>query len=163
MDDGAHLDAIRAPDLDDDDGYDPDAPIHLDDDGVPLDATPEQISREAFYVVFATAFSIPGMVDADFRPVAIQSAEEPAARGAADAVYSLLEIYYPSALLPQSETLAHVLVAGPFLVGKAMIVREILKAKHARPVAPPEEPKPEPQEPVFKRGEYEPDDEREVA
>lgn len=138
-DDGSHLDAIRMPDLEDQ-GHDPDAPITLDEDGNPIDdAPPQQITQEAFWVVFQTAFNLPGQMVPMLAPMGITPEQEQPARAASDATYSLLEIYYPSALMPQSETLAHVLVAAPFFIAKVMVVREIIRASRAKPVPQPEE------------------------
>lgn len=143
-DDGAHLDQIKMPDLEDE-GPDPDAPIQIGEDGEPIDdAPPEQITREAFWVVFQTAFNLPGQILPDLRPMGIQPHEVGGAQAASDAVYSLLEIYYPSALMPQSETMAHLMVAAPFFIGKAMVVREIIRAKKAKPVQQ-EQPAPKPE------------------
>lgn len=133
-DDGSHLDNLKMPDLENE-GHDPDAPFVVGEDGEPVDdAPPEQITREAFWVVFQTAFNLPGQILPDLRPMGIAPAETDAAQAASDAVYSLLEIYYPSALMPQSETMAHLMVAAPFFIGKAMVVREIIRAKKAKPV-----------------------------
>ena len=135
------------PDLDDA-GHDPDAPIAVDEEGQPLDdGPPEQITKEAFWVVFQTAFNMPGMILSDLKPMGIQPGEESGARAASDATYSLLEIYFPSALMPQSETLAHILIAGPFFVGKAMVVREIIRSMKAKPI-PQGKPNPSKNEPA---------------
>lgn len=153
-DDGAHLDQIKMPDLEDE-GADPDAPIQIGEDGEPIDdAPPEQITREAFWVVFQTAFNLPGQILPDLRPMGIQPHEVGGAQAASDAVYSLLEIYYPSALMPQSETMAHLMIAAPFFIGKAMVVREIIRAKKAKPVKQEQEAQPKPE----KRQPPEPDD-----
>lgn len=145
-DDGSHLDAIQMPDLDSD-YVDPDAPINLDDlDDPRLNPEPEQITRDAFWLVFKTAFDLPGQMMRDFKPLGIAPDEEAGARAASDSVYALLEIYYPAALMPQSETLAHLFVAGPFIAGKVMVVRQIMMARRApppRPVAPAAEAAPE--------------------
>lgn len=144
-DDGSHLDSIRMPDLEDA-GHDPDAPIAVDEHGVdiPSEEYPaveiEQVSRDGFYELFKVGFSAPAMVMPDFKSVAIQDGEEDAARQASDALYSLLEIYYPAALVPSSETFAHLFVLGSFLVGKVMIVRAILAARAA---PPPKKAKPD--------------------
>ncbi|MEM8578412.1 MAG: hypothetical protein AAGF60_11205 [Pseudomonadota bacterium] len=141
-DDGSHLEDLRVPDIEGE-AVDPDAPFRVDEDGNPdlPPAAPEQIDREAFWIVFQTAFNLPGQMAAHFKPVGIQDDEKAGARAASDAVYALLEIYYPAALMPQSETLAHLLVAGPFLIGKAMIVRNIIASERARPVR--EAPRPQ--------------------
>lgn len=153
-DDGAHLDQMRVTDFEDE-GHDPDAPVMLGEDGEPVDdAPPEQITKEAFWVVFQTAFNLPGQILPDLRPMGIQPHEVGGAQAASDAVYSLLEIYYPSALMPQSETMAHLMVAAPFFIGKAMVVREIIRAKKAKPVQQEQEAQSKPE----KRQPPEPDD-----
>ena len=138
-DDGSHLDAIQMPDIETD-FQDQDGPLEVGEDGQIIDnSPPEQISRDAFFTVFCTAFDLPGQIMRDFKPLGIQPDEKDGARAASDAAYSLLEIYYPSALMPQSETLAHLLILGPFLMGKAMVVRHILAARSAKPVEVPKE------------------------
>lgn len=144
-DDGSHLVSLRIPD-DDDDGFDDDAPFQVGEDGEPLHSEPpalEQISMSAFWTVFQTAFNMPAMINRNFAPLGIQDSEKEGARAASDATYHLLEIYYPSALMPQSETLAHLMIAGPFFLGKAMIVREIIRAAQARNVTPRDKSTPE--------------------
>jgi len=97
-------------------------------------------------VVFEHAFAIPGHVAPQWRPLAIQLGERDGARAASDAAYELLEIYYPGALLPGSDTLARLLILGPFLIGKVMVARLII-AQHKRDQiearAKPTEPPPE--------------------
>lgn len=141
----AHLEAFHIPDIDEDTD-DPDGFIDLDENGEALPPAPVQIDKEAFYVVFCTAFDAPGMLMAKFKPVGIQPDERQTSRAASDAIYGLLEIYYPKALMPQSEVLAHLMVAGPFVIGKVMIVREIFRADRAKSVeeakAAPEETSP---------------------
>lgn len=141
-----------------------DDPIGVGEDGNPLPerVEPEQISQEAFWIVFQTAFDMPAMVISQFEPmaagVAIQQQERDVARACSDAIYALLEIYYPKALLPGSDTVAHVIAATPFLFAKVMIVREIFRARRARDVSPrePEKRKPEPKETAAPRRAQEP-------
>ncbi|QIE44464.1 hypothetical protein G5B38_02375 [Pseudohalocynthiibacter aestuariivivens] len=122
---------------------DPDAPQEVNEEGELIGAElaePERIDRAAFWVVFETGFSMPGMFQTDLAPLAIQPEEKPTARAASDAVYSLLEIYYPKALMPGSETLAHVMIAGPFIAAKLILLRTILahrRAERLRPVNRP--------------------------
>lgn len=145
-DGAAHLELIRAPALDDEASHGPDHVLEVDEDGNLPAPPPEHIDKSAFYEVFKIAFSTPGMIFREFRPLAIQDEEREQARAASDAIHSLLEIYYPSALAPNSETLAHVMAAGPFLIGKALVVREIMRGSRARPVNAqnqPEAPAPE--------------------
>jgi len=153
-DNGGHLNDYVVPDIDDS-ADDEDAPINVTleqeaEEAAPLE--PEMLSRDAFFTVFKTAFQMPSLIMPEFEPVAIQPNEEQAGRAASDATYSLLEIYYPNALMPQSEVMAHLLVACPFLIGKAMIVRAILQARKMERVQPSknrEKPKQEaPSEPV---------------
>lgn len=136
-DGGAHLDTIRVEEIEQDAeamGF-----VHLDEDGNDIASDlgpvePERVSRDAFYVLFCTAFNLPGQIMPDFRPLGIQTDEVGGARAASDAMYSLFEIYYPAALLPGSETVAHLLTLGTFLVGKVLIMRAILAARNAPPV-----------------------------
>lgn len=110
----------------------PDQMRDVGEDGLPVDAAPDRLDREAFWVVFSTAFNLPGMMMPLFAPVGIQDGEEPQARAASDAIYALLEIYYPRALLPGGDTLGHLLTAGPFVVGKVLVVRAIMREQAAR-------------------------------
>lgn len=135
--DGAHLDSIRVEEIEEDKSGA--GIVHLDEEGNEIGAEfdpvePEQVTRDGFFVLFRTAFDLPGQIMPDFKPLAVQPEEECTARAASDALYSLLEIYYPSALLPQSETLAHLLTLGPFVLGKAMVVKAILDARRRPPV-----------------------------
>lgn len=135
VEDGAHLDALRAPDFDDDQ-QDEEAPYVVGEDGERADfipPEPEQMTREAFFDLFCSAFDVPGVFIPDFAPLAVQKDERPRARLASDAVYSLLQIYYPGALTPDSELVQHLLAAAPFFIGKVMVVREILRARNAQP------------------------------
>jgi len=126
---------------------DSDAPQEVNEDGDLISDeidSPERIDRAAFWVVFETGFSMPGLFQPDLAPLAIQPDEKAPARAASDAVYELLLIYYPKALMPGSETLAHVLIAGPFIAAKLMLLRSIFahrRAERMRPVnkraAPP--------------------------
>ena len=148
--DTSHLEGFIIPEIEHDDN-DQDAPIRLDENGEEIAPVPIQLDQDAFYVVFCTAFDAPGMLMAKFKPMGIQPDERQTSRAASDAVYRLLEIYYPAALMPQSETLAHLMVAAPFVIGKVMIVREIFRADRARPVeeaTPDTQPKPK-EEPKF--------------
>lgn len=128
----------------DDEGVvDPDAPQAINADGElipPDDFTPERLDRAAFYTTLKTMLGMPGMYDADFQPLAVQSGEEDQARAASDAIYSLLEIWYPNALTPNSPTFAHLMVAVPFIAGKVMIIRAVIAEKRIRAlevVSPP--------------------------
>lgn len=135
--DGSHLSSFVIPE-NDDDFFDPDAPQAVGEDGLVIapDSGPQQLDKEAFYVTLKTLLSVPGMYDKDFAPVAVQPGEEDQARACSDAIYSLLEIWYPSALQPNSETLGHLMVAVPFIAGKVMLVRSILIAKRMKTVEP---------------------------
>lgn len=130
-DQAAHLDGFRAADLDAGEaGADQVQEVGADGEPVAGDPVePEQLSREAFYTVFYNAFGLPGMFAADFAPLAIQPGEEPPARAASDAIYELLEIYYPKALLPMGDTLARLFAIVPFAMVKAAVVRDILRAR----------------------------------
>ena len=126
-----HMETFRAPDLDLD-GGDADDVVTVDPATGEAPQPPvsvDLIGKPAFYTVFKTAFAVPGMVVADLKPIAIQPDEAEIAREASDAVYELLEIYYPSALMPQSEGFARVMRMFPFVAAKVMVVREILTAR----------------------------------
>lgn len=129
-DTGAHLDEIRAPEIcDDGPAVDDVQPIDKET-GELLDAPPpDQIDQAAFFTVFGLAFQIPQMIDPIFKPVAIQPGEKDQARAASDALYSLLEIYYPQALMPGSETIGNLVVVGSFVGGKVMVVRACIQAR----------------------------------
>ena len=106
----------------------------------------ELISQDVFYeVVFKTGFAVPGMLVPDFAPVAVQPNEEDNARAASDATYRLLEIYYPKALMPGSDTLVDLLKVGSFVLAKAMLVRVILEERRIAKLEAVNERKGEPQ------------------
>lgn len=135
----AHLANLQFNDIGDD-VADEDAPIDLTAETV-SDDLPEAgdalLSRDQFFSVFKTAFDMPGLFAPVFKPLGIGADEQDRARAASDATYGLLEIYYPAALIPQSQVVAHLLVAGPFFISKAMIVRECLRAARQPPTPPP--------------------------
>jgi len=137
----AHMETFRAPELDTDTGG-ADAVVQVDEGGAPLnvETAVEQMSKGAFFVVFNHAFGLPGMFMPDFRPLAIQPEEEPIARDASDAIYELLEIYWPQALLPQGDTFARIARAAPFILAKVMILRMILMERRRARMAPPPVP-----------------------
>lgn len=129
-DEAAHLDGFIMPDIEAEDGDDPEGPITLDENGDPIDdGPPDTVDREAFFLLFRTAFDLPQSFIPEFAPLAVQPREERSARAASDAIFSLLEIYYPKALNINSPTLAHIMAAAPFIVGKIMVVREIIRAQ----------------------------------
>ena len=139
-----HLDGFRAPTIEAEGGGEDD-PVAVDPEtgDVPSAAEAvELIGKGAFYTVFKTAFAAPAMfMGADWQPLAIQPHEDEIARDASDAIYEILEIYYPAALTPQSEGFARIMRAAPFIAAKVMIVRAILQARRAerlRPVNAPE-------------------------
>ncbi|AUQ50005.1 hypothetical protein PhaeoP83_01732 [Phaeobacter inhibens] len=151
-DDGAILDGFVMPDIEAGDSDDPAAPIEVGEDGERLpvevepEKKPEKISQEAFWFVFQTTFDWPAMLLAQIEPmaakVAIQPEEMAIARKSSDNIYALLAIYYPKALVPGSDTIAHVLHAAPFIVAKVMLVREIFRQRKARDITPPEPAQP---------------------
>jgi hypothetical protein len=125
----AYLDTFRAPEIGGESEIEHDVltPEQADAAGDP-DA-PEPIDKGAFWIVFKAGFAIPGGFFPDFAPLAIQPHEEPPARIASDSIHDLLGIYFPSALLPQSQTLALALGAAPFLLMKVAVVREIMRGR----------------------------------
>lgn len=136
----AHLANLQFRDLDEDDA-DPDAPIDLTAEPAEEELEPaeELIGRDEFFEVFKIAFAAPGMVDADFEPLAIAEREERGARKASDAMYRLLEIYYPAALTPGGETMANLLILAPFLIGKVRIAAAVIRDKRRPREEAPEE------------------------
>lgn len=93
------------------------------------------IDREMFWGAWRMAFAYPGMVDPDFKPVAIQPGETDQARAACDAAYDLAAEYAPW-LLTANEKWFKLAALGQFLFAKVMIVRLVLAEKQARRVAP---------------------------
>lgn len=143
-DDGAHLDSIGIDEIEDIDGG-VDGVFTIDEDGQrvdpdPFDEPPQQIDKDTFFVVFSSAFNMPGAFVPDLAPLAIKDSETPAARAASDGCYCLLEIYYPKALMPGSETLAHLLAVIPFAMIKVQAMRMIIAARKA---PPPKQPEPD--------------------
>lgn len=157
QDDAAHLDTFRAAELED--VAPQDDVLSVDENGEPVAAVidPEAITKDAFYVVFEKAFWFPGAFMPPLAPLAIQPGHEATlARDASDAIYEILEIYWPGALLPQSDMLARVMVIVPFAMLKYATVREVLRSAqiakaearanaHANTNAPPDR-----QAPAFK-------------
>ncbi len=141
VDDGSHLDNLRAADVDDAGEVDH-AVMSADDwEAQQDDATgqSDQIDKDGFWIVFQSAFAIPGGFVPDFAPLAIQENEVAGGRAASDAIHSLLQIYYPKALSPAGETLGHLMVAVPFLLVKVQIAKAIIAArKQPRDVTPPD-------------------------
>ena len=76
---------------------------------------------------------------ADFEPLAIAERGERGARKASDAMYRLLEIYYPAALTPGGETMANLLILAPFLIGKVRIAAAVIRDKRRPREEAPEE------------------------
>lgn len=142
-DGGSHLDDLTVPDIDED-GGDPDAPIVLsealadEEENPAAPADVEELSEEAFWLMFQSGFNAPGMFVKDLKPLAISDEEAEQARAASNATYALLRIWYPAALTPHNETIGHLIMAMPFFMAKVMIVREILRARNATPVQPVE-------------------------
>lgn len=128
-DDGpGHMLDIRAPEIEFEGGGADDV-VSVDPETGEIPAEPEPvelIGKAAFWMVFKTSFGLPGMFATSWKPLAIQPEETEIARDASDAIYELLEIYYPAALMPQSETFGRIARAFPFVMAKVMIVRTIL-------------------------------------
>ena len=112
---------------------DPYAPITGEAAELDANVTLEVISLDAFYQMFEFAFALPQTIAPDFKPVAIQPSEKDAARNASDALYGLLEKYYPAALSPANETLQQLATVGMFTFGKAMLVKAIIEARRNPP------------------------------
>ncbi|NVK16714.1 MAG: hypothetical protein HWE35_21285 [Rhodobacteraceae bacterium] len=129
-DDGpGHMTSFRAPELETEGGGADDVVPVDQETGEPVAEVPEveQITKEAFFVAFRHGFGLPGIFMPMWKPLAVQPDEVEIARDASDAIYELLEIYFPSALMPQSENFMRITRAAPFLVAKIMIVRMILE------------------------------------
>jgi len=149
--DAAHLDTFRAPDIGEGEGLEDDVQ-RPDDEGIFEDEREpalEVMDKDAFWIVFSTAFAAPGIFIPDMKPVAIQPEEVEPARAASDAAHALLSIYYPKALTPMGETMAHVMILGPLMIAKVMIVRAVLDARR-RPPPRDVTPKQDGAEPQFK-------------
>lgn len=136
-----HMHTFRAPPIEGIGGGADDV-VQVDEAGQPLEPVDgqevvEMMTKDAFFVVLRHSFGLPGMFMPDFRPLAIQPEEEPIARDASDAIYELLEIYYPGALMPQGDTFARIARAAPFIFAKVLVVREILRARRMAKMAPP--------------------------
>ena len=124
----AHLDGATIAEIEGDsaegviqiEGAEPDAP---EDHG------PEPLDKEAFYQVFKMAFALPASFKTEFAPLAVQPQEEQSARTASDALYELLEIYFPSALTPDSPIIGRLALMLPFVLAKVAIAREIFAAR----------------------------------
>lgn len=130
------LDTFRAADLDPGAG-DPGGVIEADQDGqfpdpdAPALGDAETLSREVFWQTFKTAFAYPGMIDQDFKPLAIQPEETDLAHGASDATFDLLEEYAPG-LLAVDDKWFKLAMVGQFLFLKIAVVREVFAEKRAR-------------------------------
>lgn len=132
------MNEFRAPEIETDGGGVDDV-ISVDDTGAPIpdaETVVEALSKDAFWHVFKTAFAMPAMFAPDFKPLAIQEHEIEIGRDASDAIYEILEIYYPSALLPQGEMFARFARAAPFVLAKVMIVRTIFAERRAARLKP---------------------------
>lgn len=128
-----HMTSFRAPELETEGGGADDV-VRVDEEtGEPVAevAEVEQITKAAFFVAFRHSFGLPGMFIPMWKPLAVQDDEVEIARDASDAIYELLEIYFPSALMPQSENFMRITRAAPFILAKIMIVRMILE-EHRR-------------------------------
>lgn len=100
-------------------------------------APPGRMSREIWWQQFQMAFKLPGLIDPDFRPLAIQPAEEPMAQEVAQAGYDLAEEFLPG-LLELNDRWFKLAIVGQFLFGKVMLARAIFAEKQARQNRPPE-------------------------
>ncbi|MCG7622723.1 hypothetical protein [Epibacterium sp. Ofav1-8] len=138
-----HLTTFRASELDTEGGGADDVVPVDTETGEPLDALDEveQITKDAFFVAFRHSFGLPGMFLPHWKPLAIHPEETEIARDASDAIYDLLQIYYPAALMPQSETLALLSRAAPFVIAKVMVVRMILEERRLAKMEAVNEPK----------------------
>lgn len=108
----------------------------------------EIVDKEIFYsTLFRPAFT--GMALATRVPEAkISKEEEPAAREASDDLYDLLEVWYPSALNPQTGTFKKLCTVGGFLFYKLQVIREAMKERRLAALGEPQEPEPTPDAPA---------------
>jgi hypothetical protein len=137
-DQAARLEAVRAPDIEDDGEAAPDDLRQVDDEGQVIGGAPELIGKDAFWTVWQNSFAMPGWFSPRWKPLAIQPDEIEPGRAASDAAYEILEIYMPSALTPQGEMIQRLAVLVPFIFAKAQIARGILaemKAERASRVS----------------------------
>lgn len=139
-DPAAHLDTFRAAELEDTAPADDVLAVDENGDPVAVQIDPEQVTKDGFYLVFEKAFWFPGAFMPPLAPLAIQPGHETTvAREASDAIYEILEIYWPGALMPQSDMLARLAAIVPFAMIKYMTVRTLLaELRRPREVAPPE-------------------------
>jgi len=137
LDDGSHLDQFRAPDIEGESQAAPDDVQPVDDEGQPItpDAEPGQITKGQFWEVFKQVFSLPGLFQPIWKPLAIQPDETEQARAASDAIYEIAEIYLPSLLRPGGEMAGRLLACVPFLMAKAQIARGIMAEMKAQRIA----------------------------
>lgn len=99
--------------------------VSTGDDALPA-AGDVAMDKDAFWIVFETAFSLPGMVDQHFGPLAISGDRQGQGRQASDALHNLLSVYYPKALMPMSDTFANLAAVGLFGFGQAQIFKACL-------------------------------------
>ena len=128
---GAHLGDFRVADDEIDQGET--EFLEVGDDGEPVAEIlePEQMSRDAFHMVFEKAFSLPGLFIPKWQPLAIQDHEKDAAREASGAIYEILEIWFPSFLVPGGDMLGRFLCILPLAMAKVAVVAAIQKEARA--------------------------------
>lgn len=134
-DPAAHLDTFAAPEIDGEGEAAPDDVQPLGDDGEPIAAAPEQITKAQFWEVFKQVFGLPGLFAPIWKPLAIQPDEIEAARAASDAIYEIAEIYLPSLLRPGGDMAARLLACVPFILAKGQIARAIIAEQKAQRLA----------------------------
>ena len=134
-DEAAHLDTFRAPEIEGEAQAAPDDVQPVGDDGEPVPAVPEQISKDQFWTVFQQAFGLPGLFSPRWKPLGIQPDEIDTARAASDAIYEIAEIYLPSLLQPGGDMATRLLACVPFIMAKAAIARAILAEMKAERIA----------------------------
>lgn len=135
LDDGAHMDEFRAPEIEDEGGAAPDDVRPVGEDGEAIGGEVELISEEAFYEVFREVFGLPGLFSQRWKPFAIQPDEIGSSRAAATACYRLFKVYLPSLLKPGGETAALVAAAAPFALAKLYLGGQIIGQMKAERIA----------------------------
>lgn len=127
-DEAAHLDAFKMPDFGGN-FEDADGPQAVGEDGEVPDPDAGRITEDEFWEAFQLAFAMPGMIQSDFEPLAIQPKEMIVARPASRAAYRLIEIWSPGILDRGNTTLALVAQIIPFAFLKFKVVQMVMQER----------------------------------
>jgi hypothetical protein len=97
---------------------------------------PERMTKDAFWVMFKGSFKVASVLPFVGIPeLAIANDEVEHGRVASDAIFDLLEMYFPSFFDRDREVLGLLIAAGSFLIMKAVIVKAVLEARTAQKIA----------------------------